>query len=113
MKKPADTDENFFADIESLKRIAGTPEKPESLAAYKKWIKEALLINREMTRNMSEGLVIIKTTDSSIIYASPKFEAMFGYGPDELRGKKISVINAPSDKSPGGCSGGDTGRTSG
>ncbi|MDQ5986224.1 MAG: Sensor histidine kinase RcsC [Syntrophus sp. SKADARSKE-3] len=66
----------------------------------RKKMEESLRLSNEIMSNMSEGIVLTSAGDRAIIYANPKFEQMFGYEPDELRGKDISVVNAPLDKSP-------------
>lgn len=50
--------------------------------------------------NLPEGIVVTRASDEKIVYASPKFEKMFGYNRGELVGKPISVVNAPTEKSP-------------
>jgi PAS domain S-box-containing protein len=66
----------------------------------RKRAEEALRLQAEILRTMAEGVVITRTKDAVIVYTNPKFEEMFGYGPGELIGKNISVVNAPTDKSP-------------
>jgi PAS domain S-box-containing protein len=41
-----------------------------------------------------------RASDGVIVYTNPKFEQMFGYGPGELVGKNVSVVNAPSERTP-------------
>jgi PAS domain S-box-containing protein len=50
--------------------------------------------------NMAEGVALIRVSDETIVYANPRFEQMFGYGPAELDGKSVSHINAPTDRTP-------------
>ncbi|MBF0457739.1 MAG: PAS domain S-box protein [Nitrospirae bacterium] len=57
-------------------------------------------LQSEMLMNMAEGVVLIKISDGSIVYATPKFNDMFGYEEGELTGKNISIVNAPTDVSP-------------
>jgi PAS domain S-box-containing protein len=54
----------------------------------------------QIIRNMAEGINVVRASDGTIIYTNPRFEEMFGYGPGELIGKHISVVNAPGEKSP-------------
>jgi PAS domain S-box-containing protein len=62
---------------------------------------EKLRFHSEIMLNMSEGVILTRTSDGTIVYTNPKFEAMFGYGPAELVGKNISIVNAPRhDKNP-------------
>ena len=66
----------------------------------RKTAEDKLLLDSQILENMAEGVNLIRATDSTIVYTNPKFESMFGYSPGELIGKKISVINAPGDKTP-------------
>ena len=51
--------------------------------------------------HIAEGIQITRVSDSVIVHTNPKFEAMFGYGPGELIGKHVSVLNFPEPgKSP-------------
>jgi PAS domain S-box-containing protein len=59
-----------------------------------------LRLYAEIMTNISEGIVLVRKHDMSIVYANPKFEEMFGYEEGELIGKNISIVNAPTDKSP-------------
>lgn len=63
--------------------------------------EQKLRLQSEITENMFEGVVLTGAGDGVIVYANPRFEKMFGYGPGELIGKNISTINAPTNgKSP-------------
>jgi PAS domain S-box-containing protein len=66
----------------------------------RKQAEEKLRLYGEIMRNMAEGVVLSKVSDATIVYTNPEFEKMFGYGQGELIGKNISVINAPTEKSP-------------
>lgn len=54
----------------------------------------------QITANMQEGAYLVRASDQTIVYANSAFEKMFGYGPGEMLGKHVSIVNAPSDKSP-------------
>ncbi|MBF0501698.1 MAG: transporter substrate-binding domain-containing protein [Candidatus Riflebacteria bacterium] len=62
--------------------------------------EEGLRLRSEIMRNLSEGVCFIRFADAIIVWANPKFETMFGYHPDELIGKDISIVNAPDEKTP-------------
>ncbi len=66
----------------------------------RKRAEEELRLKSEITANMIEGVYLIRADDSVIVYTNPKFAKMFGYGPDEMVGKHVSIVNAPTDKSP-------------
>ncbi len=66
-----------------------------------KTAEDIVKLQAEIMRNMLEGVILARTSDSVIVYTNPNFEEMFGYSPGELIGKNISMINAPTDeKSP-------------
>lgn len=63
--------------------------------------EQKLRLQGQITENMVEGVVLIRAADGVIVYMNPRFEAMFDYGPGELIGKNIAIVNAPIDgKSP-------------
>lgn len=53
-----------------------------------------------ITANLAEGVIMVCTTNFTIVYANTRFEQMFGYGPRELIGKPIHTLNAPGDLEP-------------
>ena len=46
-----------------------------------------------ITRNMAEGICLVRADNGVIVYANPKFEQMFGYDSDELKGQHVSILN--------------------
>ena len=54
----------------------------------------------EILNNLSEGVFLVRLDQETIVYANPRFERMFGYGPGELIGSHVSVINAHGLKKP-------------
>lgn len=49
----------------------------------------------EIMKHIAEGVHLIKEDNKKIIYTNSRFEKMFGYEPNELIGKDVSVLNAP------------------
>jgi len=66
----------------------------------RKKAEEALRLDGQIMANMANGVILVRVSDQAIIFTNPQFETMFGYGTGELIGKHISIINAPTDKSP-------------
>ncbi|MBI5385188.1 MAG: PAS domain S-box protein [Verrucomicrobia bacterium] len=62
--------------------------------------EEAMSLANEIITHMAEGVFLTRAEDGRIVYANLKLEAMFGYGPDELLGQHVSVLNAPAEKTP-------------
>jgi PAS domain S-box-containing protein len=59
----------------------------------RKRTEQMLELQAVITRNMAEGLCLVRATDTIIVYANPKFEQMFGYEPGELIGQYVSILN--------------------
>lgn len=56
-----------------------------------------LELQSTVVRNMAEGVCLIKAADGAIVYANPKFAQIFGYGPGELEGRHVSILNADDE----------------
>ena len=65
-----------------------------------KRVEEALRLQSEILQNVTEAVFLIRASDGVIVYTNPSFERLFGYGPAEMFGKHVSLVNASSDKSP-------------
>lgn len=100
------TKEKFFFDKAEVKLldelamdISFAIEFNETEIERKK-AEEELRLTGTIINNMEEGVYLIKTSDGTIAYTNPKFNEMFGYPPGELIGKHVSIVNAPTDKTP-------------
>ncbi|HEY9707914.1 MAG TPA: PAS domain-containing protein, partial [Oculatellaceae cyanobacterium] len=62
-----------------------------------KQAEQTLELQAVITRNMAEGICLVKADNGVIVYANPKFEQMFGYDSGELNGQHVSIVNYPSD----------------
>ncbi|MGC1218378.1 MAG: PAS domain S-box protein, partial [Phormidesmis sp.] len=51
-----------------------------------------------ITRNMAEGICVVRPENTVICYANRKFEQMFGYGPGELNGQHVSIVNYATEE---------------
>jgi PAS domain S-box-containing protein len=49
---------------------------------------------------MAEAVYLVRMEDGIIVYTNSKFEELFGYGPGDMTGKHVSIVNAPAEKSP-------------
>ena len=54
----------------------------------------------ELMKNISEGIYLIRLDNNTIVYANERFERMFGYDHGEMIGKEVSMVNAPTYKTP-------------
>ena len=58
-----------------------------------KQVEQMLELQAVITRNMAEGICLVRADNAAIVYANPKFEQMFGYECDELNGEHVSILN--------------------
>ncbi len=77
--------------------IAGTLSSVEDITERKK-AEEERNLNSEIMTNLAEGIYLIRSSDLEILWANTRFEEMFGYNPGEMIGKKVVIVNAPTDK---------------
>jgi PAS domain S-box-containing protein len=61
---------------------------------------EQLQLHSEIISNMTEAVYLIRAEDGIIVYTNPVFEKMFGYDPEELVGRHVSIVNAPTELAP-------------
>jgi PAS domain S-box-containing protein len=64
----------------------------------RKRTEQMLELQAVITRNMAEGICLIRADDSVTVYTNPKFDQMFGYDAGELIGQHVSVINYEDDQ---------------
>ncbi|MGZ8190162.1 MAG: sensor histidine kinase [Methylococcaceae bacterium] len=57
-------------------------------------------LHSEILLNVSEGVQMARVKDERIVYSTPAFNNMFGYGEGELIGRHVSILNAGLDKAP-------------
>ncbi|MDZ7961501.1 MAG: PAS domain S-box protein [Aulosira sp. DedQUE10] len=81
-----------------------TPLKNENSLIYRiignslnisdrKHAEQILELQSVITRNMAEGICLVRARDDVFVYTNPKFEQMFGYDPGELIGHHVSIVN--------------------
>jgi PAS domain S-box-containing protein len=63
-------------------------------------IDEAMALGSAVAANIAIGVSMVRAADGVIAYSNEQWEQMFGYGPGELIGRHISVVNAPTTVSP-------------
>jgi PAS domain S-box-containing protein len=66
----------------------------------RKLAEAELRLGNEIIANMEGGLCLVRANDGVIVDANPSFEKMFDYGPGELAGKHVAMLNAPGEKQP-------------
>lgn len=64
----------------------------------RKQAEQQLELQAVITRNMAEGICLVRADDGTIVYANPKFEQMFGYDAGELNGRHVSIVNYAPDR---------------
>ncbi len=63
----------------------------------RKQAEQLLELQAVITRNMAEGIGLVRADNGVIVYANPKFEQMFGYDSGELNGQHVSIVNYASE----------------
>jgi two-component system CheB/CheR fusion protein len=63
-------------------------------------LEDMVRLQGAIAANMAEGVGVVRASDAVLVYTNEKYETMFGYGPGELLGKPVSVLNAPGEKTP-------------
>jgi len=66
----------------------------------RKKAEEEIRLHSEIMTNMTEGVYLIRLDDGIIVYTNPRFEKMFGYNQGEMIGQYVTIVNAPTDKTP-------------
>jgi PAS domain S-box-containing protein len=51
-----------------------------------------------ITRNIAEGICLIRESDGVIVYTNPKFDQMFGYDSGELIGQHTAILNYETEE---------------
>ena len=59
----------------------------------------AMQLLGDITQKAAAGIALVKP-DGTFHYTNTRFEGMFGYAPGELLGKSVSILNAPTERSP-------------
>jgi PAS domain S-box-containing protein len=57
-------------------------------------------LSGRIAENIALGVSMVSEADGRIVYANEQWGRLFGYGPGELIGRHISVVNAPTVVSP-------------
>ena len=91
--KPDELEQVTLAINDMQTRLRNDIQKREQLV-------EELRLQSEIIANLAEGVYLGRADDGVIIFTNPAFERMFGYDSGEIIGKHISILSAPSDKSP-------------
>ena len=66
----------------------------------RKLVEKELQLHSVIMANLAEGVYLIRASDGVILFANPRFEEMFGYESGGLVGNNVSIVNAPTEKSP-------------
>jgi PAS domain S-box-containing protein len=81
------------------KTVLATIAQGQDITKRKK-AEDEIRLQSEILSHMSEAVYLVKMRDGIIVFANSKFESMFGYEEGEMIGKHVSVVNAPTKKSP-------------
>ncbi|MBU2509689.1 PAS domain S-box protein [bacterium] len=88
------TKEPTYQDLENrIKQL-------ESALSRQQEELEDLCFHRKIRENLTQGVVLVRKTDNHIVYTDTSFDVMFGYAEGELKNNHVSILNAPSEKTP-------------
>ena len=62
--------------------------------------EDATRLHAAMLDNVAEGIYLVGWDDLIIKWTNEKIEQMFGYDPDEMIGKQVDTVNAPTESTP-------------
>jgi len=85
--------------LETLKKDRGGGVLENNITKRKQ-AEEALRLHAVMMDNVAEGIYLTGMDDLLIKWTNEKFASMFGYDPGEMVGKKVDIINAPTESAP-------------
>jgi PAS domain S-box-containing protein len=85
----------FDEDGAILGAVVVIQDATERMAA-----EQRLELGSVVAANIALGVSMVSATSGEIVYANEQWERLFGYGPGELIGHHISVVNAPTLVSP-------------
>jgi len=54
-------------------------------------------LSDKIIKTMPSGVCLVRCADATVVYANPRFETMFGYGPGELEGTAVQRLNYAGD----------------
>lgn len=94
---------HYHGDIEPLRNADGTIIGTIGVAldvTDRTRAEQEVRFGNEIVANISEGVSLVRALDGVIVHTNPRFERMFGYGPGEMIGEPVSIVNAATDKSP-------------
>ena len=90
-------------NLSPIRDVAGNITGISTIArdiTEKKRLEEMSRLHSTIFGNLAEGIYLIRISDGVIVFTNPQFDRMFGYESGELLGKHVSIVNAPSEKSP-------------
>ncbi len=62
--------------------------------------EQELRLRDAIIDNMAEGVHMVSARTARFVYTNPRFEQLLGFGPGELVGQPVAVINSPSVEDP-------------
>ncbi|HEY5262217.1 MAG TPA: PAS domain S-box protein [Solirubrobacteraceae bacterium] len=66
----------------------------------RKRAESQLALGAAITERMGGGVALIRGADAVIVYTNDAFSRMLGYDPGALDGRPISIVDAPTDRTP-------------
>ena len=95
--------DGVFAIVEKFGAIE--PVLPERYnherISHQATLEEDIRLQARILEQMSEAVLLSNAKDGTIVYGNAGAQRMFGHSKGELNGKDVSLLYAPSDRTPG------------
>ena len=60
----------------------------------RKRLEEKTSLDSQMLTNIVDGILLYRVDDGNIVYTNRQFDELFGYAPNELIGKHVTILNS-------------------
>ena len=92
-------DVNYYPYYSKDKKIIGFVVNGRDITERKR-AEEEQRLHAAMMDNVAEGVYLIGLDDLRIKWTNERFTRMFGYDPGEMIGKRVDILNAPTERTP-------------
>ncbi len=92
-------DVHYYPYYSKDKKIIGFVVNGRDITERKK-AEEEQELHATMMNNVAEGVYLVGLEDLRIKWTNERFDRMFGYDPGEMVGKRVDIVNAPTESTP-------------
>ncbi len=92
-------DVNYYPYYSKDKKVIGFVVNGRDITERKK-AEEEQELHATMMKNVPEGVYLVGLDDLRIKWTNERFSRMFGYDLGEMIGKRVDILNAPTERTP-------------